>query len=191
MNEYCVVVTGLPASGKSTAGRAIADLLAVPFIDKDAFLEDLFRKRGIGGPGWRQRLSRESDRLFIDRAKREPRSVLVSHWRPVNHDATSGTPTEWLDQTFNQVVELYCACPVDVASRRFKRRQRHPGHLDGSRTLDETVSWMRQYAQHLPMMLGTLIEVDTTIAPDNVETAGLLKTALGLDAYDTGRSTVS
>ena len=76
-----VVVSGLPASGKSTLGRALAAAWALPFIDKDEILEALFEREGTGGRGsaggtgtsgtsgtsgtrdapWRQRLSPAAD----------------------------------------------------------------------------------------------------------------------------------
>lgn len=42
-----VVVTGLPASGKTTLGRHIATSLGFGFLDKDEFLEDLFKTNQI------------------------------------------------------------------------------------------------------------------------------------------------
>ena len=43
MNRH-VYLIGMPGSGKSTVGRALAKLLDVPFIDLDAEIEDAARK---------------------------------------------------------------------------------------------------------------------------------------------------
>ena len=59
-----VVMSGLPASGKSRLGAAIAPLLGLALLDKDDFLETLFERDGTGDAAWRERLSRRSDDLF-------------------------------------------------------------------------------------------------------------------------------
>lgn len=43
-----VIVSGLPASGKSRLGAVLAPLLCLPMLDKDAFLEALFEGDGVG-----------------------------------------------------------------------------------------------------------------------------------------------
>ena len=49
-----VVVSGLPASGKSTVARTLAGALGLPLLDKDVFLEALFASDGIGDAAWRR-----------------------------------------------------------------------------------------------------------------------------------------
>ncbi len=51
-------MSGLPASGKSRLGAAIAPLLGLALLDKDDFLETLFERDGTGDAAWRERLSR-------------------------------------------------------------------------------------------------------------------------------------
>ena len=48
MRDYCIAVTGLPGSGKSTVGRTVARSLDCAYLDKDDFLEQLFDQRGTG-----------------------------------------------------------------------------------------------------------------------------------------------
>lgn len=110
-DSLCIVVSGLPARGKSTRGKAVAAKLDLPQLDEDAYLERLFRARGVGDAGWRHRLSRASDGLFSRDAERIRAVVLVSHWRPSGYHADSGTPIGWLAVTYSRVVELYCDCP--------------------------------------------------------------------------------
>jgi predicted kinase len=59
-----VVVSGLPGSGKTTVGRHLAAALDLPLLDKDAILEGLFERKGIGDTAWRRALSRESDSIL-------------------------------------------------------------------------------------------------------------------------------
>ncbi len=159
MNDYCVVVSGLPASGKSTVGAEIARILGVAMLDKDAFLEELFVESGTGDADWRQRLSQESNQRFEKAARAHDSAVLVSHWRPLDQPGASGTPTEWLASTFRSIVELYCECPVNVAANRFKARERHPGHLDHTRDHCDVTQWLDVYNAHLPLGVGRLVQV--------------------------------
>ena len=161
LEKQCIVVSGLPGSGKSTIGRQIANVLNFNFLDKDCYLEKLFRDKGTGDSAWRQKLSRESDRQFEYDAVRFENVVLVSHWRPIGADTQSGTPAEWLGEHFSNLVELYCVCPVEVAVDRFVRRERHPGHLDCRRTRQELSEWMAEYQNFLPLSLGMLVKFET------------------------------
>ena len=180
MKSYCIAITGLPGCGKTTVGREVAVRLALPFLDKDTFLEQLFDERGVGDVEWRQRLSLASNHLFRGEAEAQRRVVLASHWRPPGLDGPSGTPTEWLSKHYDRVVELYCLCPVEVASRRFTTRSRHAGHLDGRRTPEEVEAWMRRYERHLPLGIGTQVRISMGVHPDRV--AVMVREAIGIEA---------
>ena len=54
--EFCIAITGLPGSGKSTIGKQAASLLGVPLLDKDDYLEALFEERGSGDSQLRSQL---------------------------------------------------------------------------------------------------------------------------------------
>ncbi|MCP3421254.1 AAA family ATPase [Nocardioides pinisoli] len=64
MTSRLVVVSGLPASGKTTVGRLLGERLAMPVIDKDAILEVLFDSLGCPDRAERTRLSRASDEVL-------------------------------------------------------------------------------------------------------------------------------
>lgn len=163
MNEIFVVVTGLPASGKSTVAKQLASSLGYPLLDKDDYLEILFQQRGVGDTEHRQALSREADQSFIKDALLLEQAVLVSHWKPLGVASHSGTPVEALVDRFTDIVEINCLCSIEVAAQRFKSRQRHAGHLDQLKSYAEVVRWMTAYQQWLPINIGTLAQVDTSI----------------------------
>lgn len=160
--KQALVISGLPASGKTTLGKQLAQSLGFDFLDKDDFLERLFDDQGVGDLAWRQKLSRQSDHDFQDAARNLDSTVLISHWRPPGTDGSSGTPTEWLQDTFQMVVEVFCDCPVEEAVRRFATRSRHKGHSDGFQTGDEINARMSAWAKGLPLGVGPLIRIDTT-----------------------------
>ncbi|WP_419555560.1 AAA family ATPase [Ruegeria lacuscaerulensis] len=156
-----VVVTGLPASGKTTVAREIAKHLGFEFLDKDDFLEDMFDRFGVSSWDDRNQLSRQSDLTFEDAAIRSNSAVLVSHWRSLGDSDESGTPSDWLAQEYERLVEVCCLCSPKVAHMRFLARTRHPGHLDRQSNANELAKRMASWACRFPLGVGTLVEVQT------------------------------
>ena len=160
-NELCLYITGLPGAGKSTIGKYVSENLSIPLLDKDDFLESLFETRGVGDANCRQQLSREADVQFINEAKARSRVVLVSHWRPNKLQVDYGTPCDWIIDTFDSVVEIYCACAVEIAAKRFVSRDRHPGHVDKSMSFAEINGWLKKYAAYLPIDAGRSFKINS------------------------------
>jgi adenylate kinase family enzyme len=75
-----VLISGLPASGKSLLGRRLAPALDLPLIDKDDILEHLFELRGAGDKEWRRMLSRESDIILQREAMSSGYHRLHAAW---------------------------------------------------------------------------------------------------------------
>jgi len=135
-----VVVSGLPASGKTTLARPLAAALDLPLIDKDEILErDAMSSQG---------------------------AVLASFWRLPGMPEESGTPTAWIATLSDQVVNVCCSCAPEVAARRFVQRERHPGHLDVGRPYDDTVARFRELSRLGPIDLGHEVLVDTSQETD-------------------------
>jgi predicted kinase len=149
-----IVVSGIPASGKTTVGRALAGHLGWAFLDKDEFLEALFDERGCSSRAERSRLSRRADRAFESAARERDRAVLTSFWRPPGARSESGTPVEWLLEERFRVLEVVCRCSPVVAARRFLRRSRHVGHHDDAWTEAALVAQGEQVQARLPLGLG-------------------------------------
>ncbi|MEM6588104.1 MAG: AAA family ATPase [Pseudomonadota bacterium] len=156
-----VVVSGLPASGKTTVARELADRLHLNFLDKDDFLEDLYERHGVSSWDHRQRLSRESDVAFRNAATRLGSAVLVSHWRSRESEAESGTPIEWLDDEYDILIEVYCHCSADIAFERFTARKRHPGHFDEMRNPEDLKARLDALANDFPLGLAAMLRVQT------------------------------
>ena len=161
-----LILTGLPASGKSTCARALAEALGWPCFDKDDFLEALYEEALPATTDQRRQLSRRSDDLFREAATQANNAVLVSHWASPRGPEGTGTDTGWIGTHFGHVIEVHCACSPDTAAQRFIARRRHPGHLDHLRPAEQVIAQMRALAPGFPLSLWPLITLDTERAPD-------------------------
>lgn len=173
-----VVVSGLPGSGKTTLARQLAPALGLPVFDKDSILEELFDSKGVGDAAWRRMLSRESDRELQARATASAGAILVSFWHQPGMPLDSGTPTLWLSELTEHLVNVHCVCSTEIAARRFLDRERHPGHLDGERSRQDTLNSLNAIASLQPPQIGRRIEVDTSREVGLASLVDQLKNAL-------------
>ena len=157
-----VVVSGIPGSGKTTIAHRLAPAIGLPLIDKDDILDRLFEAKGVGDSEWRRTLSRESDHILREEARRSTGAVLVSFWRLPGMPADSGTAADWLDDPSHRLVNVHCVCPPEIAAVRFSERRRHPGHLDHARSHVDLVTSLKALAGFPALDLGPRVEVDTT-----------------------------
>ncbi len=174
-----VVVSGIPGCGKSTVGRALAEHLDAPYLDKDEILESLFDGLECSNEETRHRLSRAADQDFESKALSCTRAVLDSFWRHPSANTQSGTPSGWLTAPEVHSVEVLCGCPPELAATRFLKRTRHDvGHLDSTWNRASLVAQSRNLMHRLPLGVGALIEVDTTGTVDLEQLADQVRIAL-------------
>ena len=156
-----LIVTGIPASGKSTLARALSEALGLKMWDKDEILEELFNEKGVGDTRWRTLLSRTADEILQERARQSESSVIVSWWRHPASTLASGTPIEWLSELRGNLVEVNCICDPAIAVERFKSRTRHSGHLDQLKADADLLPAFQQQAALGPLGIGQLVTVNT------------------------------
>jgi cytidylate kinase len=159
--EGFVLVSGLPASGKTAVGRLVAKQLKIPFLDKDDILESEFDEHHNIDPKLRTTLSRKSDRSFERRARELKSGILISFWRPIGHSVSYGTSTGWVHQFNESVIELHCKCRPDVALKRFHERERHKGHNDAARS-GNIAQQMQELALIGPLGAWPCYTIDTS-----------------------------
>src|SRR5258708_27729259 len=130
-----LIVTGAPASGKTTLGRQLAAALGLPYFSKDLFKESLFDSLGWQDRAWSLRLGGAStDLLFLSA------EVLLAAGQPVAlecnfRDEWHGPTLRALAERFVcRFVQVVCAAPGPTLVQRFERRalsgERHPAHTD-------------------------------------------------------------
>jgi len=159
-----VVVTGPPASGKSSIARAIAEGLPAPLLAKDPIKETLFDGLGTGDAAWSKKLGIATYGVLFLLAEEEVRAgrscVLEANFD--HNEASAQLSALQLKHGF-RALQIACTASREVLLERFRERSdsRHPGHIDDERLEDvtESIDAGRWRALELD---GELIEVDTT-----------------------------
>ena len=159
-----ILVTGPPASGKSTLAERIARELRLPLIAKDVIKETLFDAFGSRDREWSKWLGGATYPLifrFLEVQLAAGRSVVV--------DATFGP--EIANAEFERLktrypfraLQMYCFAPNEVLYERYADRaaERHPGHVD-SQILDEVKAQLEENRWQPLDLGGETIKVDTS-----------------------------
>jgi hypothetical protein len=78
------------------------------------------------------------------------------------------------------VVNVHCACDLEVAASRFLQRRRHPGHRDGESSAGEVLASLRKLTQLPPLDIGRRIDVDMSQEPNLMDVVRAIRGALEL-----------
>ena len=149
-----VVVSGPPASGKSTLAPPLARELDLPLIAKDTIKDALMSVLGVPDVEASRQLGRAAVAAMLAVAAASPVGAVIesNFYRTVALESLALLP--------GRVLEVFCRCDVDVAIARYRERagSRHAGHFDNVRSPDEL--WNDEVAQ--PVAGGwPLLEVNT------------------------------
>ncbi|MFC8042549.1 AAA family ATPase [Nocardia sp. NPDC057353] len=161
MTELLVLVNGLPGSGKSTVGRALAAALGAQFLAKDVVKEaladcvdDAAGVAALGGVAM--------DAVWA-LARAVPGTVVVDSWwfRPRDlHLARAG-----LERcAAERAVEVWCDVPAETARSRYADRRRPAFYQDQQRLAEHWDTWAAHAA---PLGLTPTVRVDTGAPVDS------------------------
>jgi predicted kinase len=152
MPKQIVLMSGLPAAGKSTLARALAARLEFALVSKDAVLSTLHG--ALGSPANQlDRIGPAAWAVFWVQARQCPRVVLDSNIRPGSVEQRAQLLA--LD---GRIVEVACRCPPAVAQERYAHRA--AAGPPGQRFTELTAERIAEYAG--PIGLGALVDVDTS-----------------------------
>ena len=135
MKGRVIIITGLPASGKTTIGKELAGRMNIPFISKDDIKESLFDGLGWKDREWSKKVGLISYDLlyyFVEALLKASASfVLESNFKPEFDNLKVAA----LKEKYGfEVVQILCKADGEVLFERFKNRSasgsRHPGHDD-------------------------------------------------------------
>jgi predicted kinase len=154
-----VVVTGVPGSGKTTLGCALAGELNAAFLSLDVIKEDL----QTADPRLAGRdLRMAAEAMLEERLAQTTRTVVLDIWVQPGRD--TDRIAELLRRQGGDVVEVLCRVPSAIAIQRYRSRNRGTPHLPAD---DETLARIRQSVEALaPLGVGTSVEIDTATPVD-------------------------
>lgn len=182
-----ILVSGPPASGKTTVSRLLSREFGLPLVGKDAIKERLYDTLGAGDRPWAQRLGRASIALlwdFVEAHLQVGQSVIAES----NFHATGDTErlTELRRRCAFTPVQIHCTAPLPVLWGRFEARDRsgdrHPCHLFGLRR-EELEENARQGLWDPLTITGRTLTLDTAdwSALDLAPVRASVRVALGLE----------
>ena len=161
-----IIVSGLPATGKSTLARHLATHFALPLMTKDMMKETLYDVLGYADLSHSRRLGQACMLLLYQFAEAVLRTEHSCVIEGTFHPALSLPDLLRLQQHCPFVpLEIRCLAEPSVLVERWKRRrasgERHPGHLE--HLVGEEVCYPRKEEQAIPLALnGHVIQLDTT-----------------------------
>jgi predicted kinase len=153
-----VVVTGMPAAGKTTVAESLSRALALPLLARDRIKERLYDTLGVGDLEWSGRLGDAAFALLFDLAR-----VLIESGDAVILEANffRGSEPRFFALPEHRVLQIHCEAPLDLLIARYTNRPRHLGHHDAEK-VKELPTRFRSGA-HEPLDLsGQLIRIDTS-----------------------------
>ena len=152
-----VYVSGAPGSGKTSLAGPLAVELGYALLCKDRIKETLHDALGALSPdlACSRRLGGAAMELLWGLAADAPAVVIEANFRPYSEYQRAK-----LSGLAEQPVEVHCACPPELALRRYNARVTHPVHVVTTLGLEAMAEYDR------PVGIGALVTVDTAVAVD-------------------------
>jgi predicted kinase len=166
MKPTLLIVTGLPATGKTSICKVMSEQLSIPVFSKDVYKEILFDCLGTKDRDWSKKLGKAAIEMFfndIEQLLKSKTSVIAeTNFKP-EFDNTRFQ--EFIDEYNINCIQIICKADGEILYKRFADRAqsggRHGGHND-SESLDEFRPILMQGRIEPLDISCEIIEVDTT-----------------------------
>jgi predicted kinase len=161
-----LIVNGLPATGKTTLAKALANGLGWPALHKDDYKEILFDTLGYGTREQSRALGSATLALLYHTADailtRGGCLILECNLHP---GAAAPQLTTLLLRHNARCAQVFCTCSPEIRLQRFFGRARHPGHVDAVLADADTTAFLSESLEPVPLA-APLLMVDTTATND-------------------------
>lgn len=169
MSLPLIVVTGPPASGKSSIAQALRNELHWPLIGKDAIKERLFDELGWRDRAWSKKLSAASYAMMFHHADELAAAqisfIVEGNFRSHVH----GERFAALALAGGAWIQVFCHADRELLATRFmaraRREERHPGHRDAE-NFDDIRADLEKEAQPPLEIGGRIVRFDANILSD-------------------------
>jgi predicted kinase len=151
-----LVISGAPASGKTTLALRMRSELGWPLLAKDAIKESLFDALGWSDRAWSKRVSGASYALMFGLARElidaGNSCVLEANFRWVETQHHFASIAAGRDIRY---VQAFCTADAERLVSRMKARiaanERHPGHVDAAAAAELEGELRNRPLQPLPL----------------------------------------
>ncbi|MDN5272473.1 AAA family ATPase [Chloroflexus sp. MS-CIW-1] len=172
-----IIITGHPATGKTTLSRALASGLRLPLLSKDTFKELMFDGLGWSDREWSRSVGATAISILYHTA-----ATILSSGQSLIAESNFRADLDTARMLYLHAVapfkpiQIRCTADGEVLVERILRRvvqqQRHPGHCDDCSPTDLELVRTRGAIEPLPLG-GPLHTVDTTF-PEQVDVPAIL-----------------
>lgn len=134
---YCILIAGMPASGKSTIARYLAEKLEIPMISKDSLKEIMFDEIGFGSREEKNKLGRASMKIMYHIAEQmmqvKAPFILENNFEDISKDELM----QLLEKHDYIAITVRLTGDYEKIYERFAARdrspERHRGHVVNDR----------------------------------------------------------
>jgi glucokinase len=163
MDHRYIIISGLPATGKSRLGRALSQHLGWPLLSKDLIKEALADSLGLGDEAWSSRLSEAAMEVLHRVARASVYAILDANFKEERD-------RDWLASLPGPKVQIFCHAPPEVLAERLVTRAasgRHPIHRDAMAPEQMAAAVRAQARTSTPIRLDVpTLSVDTSLPTD-------------------------
>ena len=135
--SVCILIAGLPATGKSTFADLLSRELGIPCLSKDAIKESLFDTLGFQSRAEKVKLGEAAYRIALDQAEAMLKNGLTVALENNFEDSSRAPLMEMLGRTGAKPVTVLFSGDIAAIHARFLKRdqspERHRGHVVNTR----------------------------------------------------------
>jgi predicted kinase len=163
-----IIITGLPATGKTTLARELAQLLQVPLIGKDMVKEPLLDVLGAGNRAHSRRLSTASFAVLFALARELLMScgsvILEGNFRNGEHERPILDALPGGSRPAAAIAQILCQVEESQRLERLRGRATDPARHAGHRDAQIALAAAHDGSEFLDLP-GKRIAIDASRAP--------------------------